>query len=165
MNAQEGAGPHWFSILEKHSTKICMLTRNICTYVCLPSAFYREGRKQLWNNTLAEVKTLGRGENNYSLMDKWRLAPRFSSAPTTASQMLSSQGERAWDTWQRSSDFSYVISPLFPAAFAAQGQQGSQLSWLGGWNQLHTCQHATHLLIRKLVSSGKTRKPVPGTKF
>lgn len=133
-----------------------MSTRNTSTYICPPPPPEDGGRKQTWKNVPAEVTVLGGGEDDHSLAtDKRRFAPRLSSAPTTVPQMLSSQGEHAWDTRQRSSDFSYVISPLFScraiptAAFSAQGLQGSQLSRLGGWHQFHTCQHTAHLLEKK----------------
>lgn len=92
VDAQSGAGqawkPQWFSILEKHSTKTCTLTRNLSTYVCPPPQPPTDGgRKQTWKNIPAEVTVSGGGEDDHSLAtDKWRFAPRLSSAPTTAPQ-------------------------------------------------------------------------------
>lgn len=161
VDAQSGAGqawkPQWFSILEKHSTKTCTLTRNLSTYVCPPPQPPTDGgRKQTWKNIPAEVTVSGGGEDDHSLAtDKWRFAPRLSSAPTTAPQnvffsrwaCMGYLTKIFWFFLRNLPPFSRHVIPT--AAFAAQGLQGSQLSRLGGWHQLPTCQHTTHLPEKK----------------
>lgn len=126
VDAQSGAGqawkPQWFSILEKHSTKTCTLTRNLSTYVCPPPSLPQMGEESKRERTYLQ-KWQCQGEERMTThlpRTSEGLHLGFHLLLPQLLKMFSSQGEHAWDTWQRSSDFSYVISPLSHAMWFPQ---------------------------------------------
>lgn len=75
----------------------------LSTYICLSPSHPEMGAESKRERTYLQSDSIGGVEDDHSLAtDKWRLAPRLSSAPTTALQTPPSQGEHTWD---RSSDF------------------------------------------------------------